>query len=521
MIKFRFRTFLSVVVTIGASGCADATSPLAHTQQIPVVMHKLVGGPPDETVNIDAAPGASAALHSFPYWTWVTLEASGTVSFTSLPPTPNASAYYQYPGRALTANGMYDGRVDTNPKCALQLYTYNPAYTATYFSDSGACGGNVKVDTAEIIGAWSVKRGVAPFQYGYDCDRNGLATCHSIDPGGQSVRLRPVPVTLQPLKATKGTLDPSHPASIQFTNWFTPDSITVNGSKTAHPWRTTLWQWIGVDSTRDPIISPRAGCAASAPSGPTSLVCNYAPLESGRMLTKVFVGGWEQTSTITVQCLVTPGDSILNDTTDNFALRKALFDALAKSNADSAAGIGATAAHRGFRHEEGGRIFQWTHGVNSGKYFFVPVDDPNATECHVDVRLGEEENPILGATVVGHYHIHVATPPDSLYGCLPSPDGKKYSQYPGDGLRPYYAPASDTPSDNYGFGGGSVNDWVLALYPAPGHAEYVMWKDGTVYRLSRRVDPSSNTDHWSAFGAARDATKPAGKCTWPKTFSPS
>jgi hypothetical protein len=193
------------------------------------------------------------------------------------------------------------------------------------------------------------------------------------------------------------------------------------------------------------------------------------------------------------------------------------------SNPDSPAGAGATADHRGDRHEEGGRIYQWTHGPNTGKYFFVRADDPNATECHVDVQYGEYENPILGASVVGYYHTHSIIPPDSAYGCLPDKDtGEKYSQYPGDGLKPYYAPKEDSAKYNYEYGGGSMDDWLHSYLP-PAHPEYVVWKDGTIYRIGPGTGTGmmNNPNYWSAFGAARDSTKPAAKCTWPKKYTPT
>jgi hypothetical protein len=384
---------------------------------------------------------------------------------------------------------------------------------STFF---GLCGTTPETDTVLAKQQWFLKQGSMPLDYpATDCPPHPV-TCHTQQIVNTTFTVAPIPALMVPVKASPRTVQFSSVQyqPVTFTTGADPAEIFIGGRLNGIPVTPTSWVYTAGDGTLDGNM-----CGGGQPYYP----CTPYLHKAGRMVVKAFIAGWEQTSTVTVQCLVTPADSLLNDTTSDFGLREVLLDALAKSNADSAAGLGATAEHHGFRHEEGGRIFQWTHGPKTGQYFFVPVDDPNATECHVNVQLGEEENPILGATVVGHYHVHVVTAPDSIYGCTPSSDGRKTSQYPGDGLRPYYVQASDSIEANYNDGGGSFSDWLLAIVPNPGRNEYVIWKDGTVYRLSRRVDPlsKSNPDHWSAFGAARDATKPAGKCTWPKKYIPS
>jgi hypothetical protein len=55
-------------------------------------------------------------------------------------------------------------------------------------------------------------------------------------------------------------------------------------------------------------------------------------------------------------------DQFLNDSTNDFQFRATLLDALALSNPDSLPGVGATAQHAGFRHEEAGIIWHMPDG---------------------------------------------------------------------------------------------------------------------------------------------------------------
>jgi len=74
------------------------------------------------------------------------------------------------------------------------------------------------------------------------------------------------------------------------------------------------------------------------------------------------------------------------------------------------------------------------------------------------------------------------------------------------------------PSDQYGDGGGSFSDWMWSSL----HKDtYIILKDGTVFMLQPLPETSQqdNPYHWSAFGAAYDSTKAAGKCTWAKNYT--
>lgn len=335
-------------------------------------------------------------------------EANGDEVFTSLPKLQGASPYYQL-GRTLSATGIYDGRVYTTPACGLQLYVYgdNLHFPKTYFTNAnGFCGGNQKVDTALVSGVGYVKRGVALYQDSTDC---GSSNCHTYPAGYQSVRQRPVPVVLNHVKATKGTLDPASPSNVQFINWFTPDSVTVSGNKTPHPYTVTLWQWIGADGTRDPILPGRPGCGAFR----ATLICNYAPPESGRMLTNVFVGGWEQQSSITVQCYLALADSALNDSTSDFKTREMILDMPTRSDNDSSVNGGFDRGHPGWsggwRHETA--IAVWR--MPGGGFQTDTIAAITSNACAASYYIPSP--PVPGATLFATGHSHPGHPGERLY----------------------------------------------------------------------------------------------------------
>jgi hypothetical protein len=490
-----------------AVACHEIDSPAVPLLR-PPINAKLTQSPPQPVVYTMSSAALSyteLTSHNFPYDTWIAVQPNGPqFQLTAFLPAKPES-------QAVTATGASGGRngCDLNASVAF----------GQFVTGFGLCGGEEKSDTVLARGQGFIRQGSFPLDFtsvdNSDCPPRTSGSCHVQDVVDISFTVSAIPVTLRQVKAVPRTA-PFNSVLYQqvvFSTGADPDSLTIGGARVAMPITTTSWVYTAGDGTLDGNM-----CNGGFPI----VTCSPFLHKAGRMVVKGFVGGWEQTSTVTIQCLVTPADSMLNDSTSDFSLRETLLDALTKSNPDSAAGVGATAEHRGFRHEEGGRIYRWHTGPNVGKYFFSPVDDPNATECHVDTRYGEENETYLGASVVGYYHVHPVTPPDSLYGCLPNSDtGEHYSQYPGDGLKPYYAPASDSAKENYGTGGGSLSDWLHALSPSPGHNEYIIYKDGTVYRLGPGQSIENNSNYWSAFGAARDPSKPAAKCTWPKKYSPT
>ena len=284
-----------------------------------------------------------------------------------------------------------------------------------------------------------------------------------------------------------------------FSSAVSPPKVPWNNA-IANPMAVTRRFWIGADSSRN---TDSVGAYCHAPT--SNPLCEYPIAESGRMVVNAFTGGYEQTSSVTVQCLVGPGDFILNDTAGDFASRAAMLEALDSAHPDLAAGTGLSETNfHGPKSEKGGRIVLTSDG--SG-YQAIRVDDPSSTECNMNPSAGYV--PPAGTDSAGAYHAHSYTWPDSAYGCGFDQDSLQYySDYPGDGRRPAMLPKMEDE------GGGSDADWSWArTHQMP---LYVIWKDGTVYRLDPGyVGPhQSNPYHWRAFGPG------TRKCAWPRTYNP-
>jgi hypothetical protein len=372
--------------------------------------------------------------------------------------------------------------------------------------------GQLMVDTVKYAknSTFIMKRGLSPYQNSYDCDPWGVATCHSIPDGSQSVRERPIAVTLNPPSPSKRVWNfAAGQADIIFTASRTPDSLTIAGNRTSMPITMTLWQWIGADSTR---LGVTGYCGMAA--WPR---CEFYPKESGRMITKGFTGGWEQTSSVTVQCLVYDADPALNDSTSDFSVRTALRDMLDRGNADSSTTAGWTQDHPGsWAHEVGLVTWQLPNG---GGFLNIPVDDPNADECQMTIppsAYDENNPPVPGATVYAVSHAHVVTPGKELF----CPGQKvffntRYRSYPSQ------------PSDTLNWPGprraagvqdsthaGSVADWDRVF--ERNRPTFIVSKNGFAYQLFTlpwTIVPQQHV--YRAFGG----TASERKCAWAKKYN--
>lgn len=495
------------VVTIA---CSDATAPRNRGLQVPQRVNQTVGPPAAVTFSINSLPGVSVALTNFPYDTWVALEATGMVSFTSLPPAPGASSYYQYPGSSVDARGVYDFRINDPSNCALRLFVFGPAINNSSFGDCRT--GGLKTDTTKFVGAATLKRGLSPYQYSYDCDPWGSATCHTIADANQSVTLRVIPVTLNKPTPSKRVWNfAASQGDIIFTASRTPDSLTIGGGRTPMPVKMTLWQWIGADSTRLPITGY---CGNGAfPS------CHFYPRESGRMVTKAFTGGWEQTTTATVACLVNGGDAALDDSTSDFQLRETLLDQLDRGLSDSSSTAGWDASNpKGWRHETGTVIWR----LQNGGFMTVPVDDPDGDACHLNFggSIDPQNPPVPGATIYGISHAHVTPAGQELF-CKGSvkKNGKtvKYAERPNDttnaARQRRWAGAQDSTN------GGSRADWNLVY--SMGKPDFVVEKNGMVHRLGiPDVYIPFLPRNQKVYVASNGKTEADRRCAWVKKYKP-
>ncbi len=134
------------------------------------------------------------------------------------------------------------------------------------------------------------------------------------------------------------------------------------------------------------------------------------------MVVKAYTGGWEQTNSVTVQCLVSDGDSALNDYSSDYRVRQELLDLLKQGNADSSVTAGWNASNpRGWRRETAMVIWRLANG---GAFYVVPVNDPNADACHITIPNSAVDNnnpPVPGATVHATAHSHIGNPDDELF----------------------------------------------------------------------------------------------------------
>jgi hypothetical protein len=216
------------------------------------------------------------------------------------------------------------------------------------------------------------------------------------------------------------------------------------------------------------------------------------------MTLKAYVGGWEQTGSVTVQCLTSPTDSVLNDSTTDYQVRETLLDELSLSLPDSAPDLGYDATHIGFRRERGGIIWK----LSNGSFLAVDQPDSSATDCHYTFSAGSP--PQSGAVPSAVYHTHPNIPGDTVYGCGRTPNGLRYKDYPGDN-----AGLDAIVVDDSAAAGGSSEDWgVVNDTGSPG---YMIDKAGYVFKLS--PTPNSKPDRayvkqWIAKG------KVVGKCAW-------
>ncbi len=513
----------AVYIVVGAillsiSACADATAPRSRVVLAPSTLRKTVG-PPDVSGSVGAIYNNSTTLYNFPYETWVTLEVTGTVAFTSSPPAQGASPFYQYPGRSdVTATGLYDGRQDTG--CAMNLSVVGALFNGGNF---GTCGSAQQINISKIVGgSVTVRRGPPPKENSYDCDPWGQATCHSVS-GSQSVRLRPVPVALKAKASPKVVNFAAGTTPVTFTGFLNPDSLTVQGGRQPFTFALTSWQWITADSNRVVTLTSVPSCVF--PSGVAATRnCIFTPQGSGRMVLSGFAGGYQQTGSTSVQCFTSPADFIANDTANDFSAREELLEALSLSHSDSSPTAGWNASNpKGWKNETPGVLWKFPNG---GGYQFVPYNDPSSTACRASLppsTYAPSAAPVPGAEPVAGVHVHPNKWFEPIYGC-DSVDVKgvkvRGAQSPGDvdengQLRPV---GTQLPEDE--IRAGSDPDWRW-VQDSNGLPMFIMTAVGYALRLDDPMTGNLRGPHksWPITKFALDfGGEAARKCAWPKKY---
>jgi hypothetical protein len=168
------------------------------------------------------------------------------------------------------------------------------------------------------------------------------------------------------------------------------------------------------------------------------------------------------------------GDPII----DTPEVQNALKAALAHSNPGGIPGTGAKLEHGGF-------IWQRPNGT------FVATEntDPNhfiATECTY-AFTGQPMAPDSGDFVVALYHTHPSSSGEKAYQCVAPSGQPPYAQFPGDGK---YVPRADPDAD----GGGSPADWKSANNDPDIALNYIINRDGRVYKLVRGTGLNSHVN---------------------------
>jgi hypothetical protein len=499
----------SLAIAAVVAGCSDATSPASRAVLVPVPRVSKIQGPPDSTYSVSAIPLSQVTLQRLAWDTWVTLEPTGTVHLIAKPKLPGANSAYVESGDA-DASGI----IDHHPgPCVLSL-SVQDAYD--YLPGFGDCGGPVKTDTLlskRLQSPW-ITRGQLPTKHYYECS-NDTNVCHSVDSSGYStVRERPIPVILNKLRVNKHTSTFVTHEGLAFSASKSLDSIYIGARWNGVPMKMTFWQWIGADSTRNP-VPPWTGGGPCY--GTESFTCTYAPYESGRMIVKAFTGGWEQTSSVTVQCLMAPDDSAINDSTNDFSAREEILEARRLANVDSSATAGWTLNHpKGWKNETPGVLWRLPNG--SG-FQFVPYDDPSSTACksHLpDSQFDAAHAPVPGATPYAGVHVHPVGPLGRLYGCdstlvngvmVPAAQFPDEVNINGTPLPfPRAAPESDTVA-------GSDDDWRWVK--SHGRKMFIATEFGYVFRLDPPPGDVLRGPHltWPATHIT------GSKCSWVKKYA--
>ena len=482
---------LASVVFLGiAVGCYDLAGP----KESGIRPARSGHGYADESSasdSIGSAALSSASLQNFPYDTWIEVVATGTITLHSKP-----GSILNYTG-PVPVTGHADAP-NRNP-CVLELTIQIPrTWPSTYAF--GPCGGYGFVDTVRALGPVSIKRGVMPLDYVGECSPVN-ADCHWVDPGYQYVSSTAIPLYLNPTTASPHAINfaTSHP-QVRFTGSIAPRTVYVGGVAQTMLMTATLWQWIGADSTRD---YPTGASPCQYPNGPDwTRACLFVPQESGRMILKAYAGGKTLTDAVTVQCLVAPADSMLNDSTNDFKSREELQDLIPQSVAVS-------------YHELTGVAWKLSNG---GGFNFRRYFDPAATECETQLPFSEfspSKAPEAGATAYSVYHDHTKAKDQILFGCNDTitVNGRPMlpARNPAD-VRPDSLNAIKVLSE-------APSSFDLDYVRDSGKRMFIMTSSGWVWKIDPPVITGASPLQtvFRAFGGNTDSQR---RCTWVKKYIP-
>lgn len=482
-----------LALTSLATACHEIESPLAKLK--PPISALRSQSPPTPQVyhlSSDAMSSVELANNNYLYDTWIVVRPDGpTFNLQTYPPALPAAGDYGATGAAGGRNGC-----DLNSMVAFGMTT-----SGFGACGSGGVGGN---DTTLARGQGFLKQGSFPLDFATpdnsDCPPHTSGSCHILEIVDRTFTVWPIPVVMKKVRANPRTFNfnsmPLGYVDVAFSTGADPDTVMIGGVRRAMPITTTHWVYTAGDGTLDGNM-----CAGGYPI----ITCIPHLHKAGRMVVNAFTGGWEQSSTITVQCLVSPSDSILNDTTNDFQVRSALLQMLDSSHPEVPPGFGYDSVKgRGLMHEVSGNIWKLPDG---GGYMLTPFDSPENTECQSDVDTTSPP-PVPGAVLLGRAHTHPSPWNKPVYGCPTKiinngRDSIQFSRFPGDtanGKKPFIKNRKDMPR------GGSGQDWLRMIFDLPPKPDYVMDADGTVAEVSYFTMVNPRIRNW--------APSTASRCAW-------
>jgi len=402
---------VAAILPFGVS-CHEVNAPLILRSIEPPAQPRMATAPPPPTDYTLSTAGGSAtelSFNNYPYNTWIEIIPDGTIfhltAFGDAKPVTTD----------IGVGGASGGRNGCDFHISVAF-----GENVTSFGDCGSIAG--RPDTALAMGRGVISRGSFPYDIQtvdlYDCAPSYPA-CHLQEVKNMGLVVRPIPVTMKQVTATP------HVVNFQAVAWQTvtfvtgpdPETYMIGGALRPMPLTTTSWVYTAADGTLDGNM-----CNGGFPR----LWCSPDLHKSGRMVVKAFTGGWEQVSTVTVQCLM-PGEPALNDSLNDFSVRQDLLYLLVTSNADSSPEAGRSESNpRGWRHESGGVVWLLPNG---GGYQFVPYEDPNSRQASYrlpDSQWEVSAAPVAGALPYATVHDHPNTPGDNVYGVVRVlPDGSQ------------------------------------------------------------------------------------------------
>jgi hypothetical protein len=484
--------------------CREVDAPLIRRAiEPPTQPHMTAGPPPPLGYTVSTAGGSRTelSLSNYPYDTWIEIIPDGT--------TFHLTAYGN--AKPVTGEVGVGGASGGRNGCDFNT-SVSFGQSVSSFGDCGSIVGHY--DTTLARGQGFINRGSFPLDYQTvdlsDCDV-ALPACHVQEVKNMGFVVRPIPVVMKQVKANPHAVNFSAVTYQQVTFTTGPDPATylIGGAVRTMPLTTTSWVYTAGDGTLDGNM-----CNGGYPV----LYCMPYLHKSGRMVVKAFTGGWEQVSTITVQCLVS-GEPAFNDSINDFSVRQGLLDLLVTSNADSSPEAGRSESNpRGWRHESGGVVWQLPNG---GGYQFVPYEDPNSRQAsyHLpDSQWEASAAPVPGALPYATVHDHPNNPGDNVYGVgrvLPDGSQAPYARWPGDTTADGHQREVPTKVAENPYKAGSGADWEQVFRRQI--PELVVGTDsvGYIFRLNVPLQPgpreSSPFRHTG--GTANEK-----KCAWVKKY---